>query len=53
MSIYERLSKGETVDKDQLPFIDTSEKSYCQIFKPTGLLKEKETIRLNDKYEFF
>jgi hypothetical protein len=27
MSIYERLNKGETVDKAQLAFIDTSEKS--------------------------
>ena len=27
LSIYERLNKGETVDKAQLAFIDTSEKS--------------------------
>ncbi len=33
MSIYERLNKGETVDKAQLAYIDTSEKSMRFIVK--------------------
>ena len=37
LGIYERLNKGETVDKAQLSFIDTSEKSIRFMVKSLNL----------------
>jgi hypothetical protein len=55
LSLYERLNKGETVDKAQdiYRYFREEYAVYGQIFKPTGPLKEKEFITLKDRYEFF